>query len=104
MNQDPAKDSFWVGTYFEHLPNYFEFFEIVKDCKTKCIKVNKTQVAVNNKVKRFPRPKSRQVYFPIDRDVYSNYLKNYKGKEPFKNSPPMEEIIQLAHKLQQNNP
>jgi hypothetical protein len=97
----PAKDFFWTGTYFEYLPNEFEFFELAEDSNTRAIKISKTDVVVNGKKKRFPKPKRRMVFFPIDSTIYSNYLKNYKGEEPFKDSPPMEEIIQLAYNLQQ---
>lgn len=99
----PTNDYFWIGTYFEYLPDNFEFFEIVEDFKTKCLKINKTCVVVNGKKKRFAKPKRRQVFFPLDRYIYASYLKSYKGKEPFKNSPPTEEIITLAHKIQNPN-
>jgi len=92
-------NNYWIGTYFEYIPNGFKF-QLVPNTIT-FTKVNKKDYFIDGKIKRFPKPKRRMIYFPIDISIYSNYIKNYKGEEPFKNSPPMEDIIQLAYKIQQ---
>jgi hypothetical protein len=105
MNQAPSmgfphNDKFWIGTYFQHIPNGMYIYEIPADKNTLCIKFNTRDVIVNNKRKRFARPKRRMIYFFIHQAIYANYLKNYKGKEPFSQSPPTEELIQLGFDTQ----
>jgi hypothetical protein len=95
----PTHCNFWTGTYFEYIPNGFQF-QLVPST-TIFTKVNKRDYFIDGKITRFPKPKRRMIYFPIDISIYANYIKNYKGKEPFKNSPPLGEIIQLAYKIQQ---
>jgi hypothetical protein len=92
---------FWVGTHFHDLPIGIKFYEIVADSNnTPCIKFNTRDVIVCNKRKRFPRPKRRQVYVPIEIGTLNHYIDNYKGKDPFKTFPPTQELIQLAFKTQ----
>jgi hypothetical protein len=97
----PEDNKFWIGTYFEHIPDGMKIYEIAGDDATLCIKANTRDCVVNGIRKRFTKPKSRFVYFYLDQGVYENYLKNYKGKEPFSQSPPMDLLIELAYNIQQ---
>jgi hypothetical protein len=97
----PNNDKYWIGTYFEFIPDGMKIYEIAGDDATLCIKISARDCVVNQIRKRFPRPKRRMVFFYIPQGVYSNYLKNYKGKEPFSQSPSTHELIELGFNTQQ---
>jgi hypothetical protein len=90
--EEVEENYFGVSCYFHDLPVGTKFHTYVAGWTSEHTKLTKSDVLYREAKRRFPKPKSRQVYLLIPKQKYIDfcYENNY-----IKNSPSIQELIEL---------